>query len=76
MEEGSQPSPKKGKRNTGKTLLTQAQALEILQQSVIEYGEAGGVVRIIRLGLQDSARVAIVLDHVALDDGNRMRLTK
>jgi hypothetical protein len=56
-------STRRGRRGTGKTAeLTLVQALEILQQSLLEYQKAGGVLAI--RNLQANGMLAIVLANV------------
>jgi hypothetical protein len=72
MAESSESSTPKGKKPTSRmSKLTQEQALEIVQQSILEYQKAGGEVTVVpQLFYSGHQALAIVMPGAHLVNGN------
>lgn len=71
MAENSEVSAKSGKSRTKQTVkLTQGEALEILQESVRVYQQAGGKIILVPVKLGDVASTGIMLIGVDQINGN------
>lgn len=71
MAENSEPSPVNGKPNTRRTAkLTRGQALEIIQQAVINCQQAGITASISPFYGNGGQSVVIVLANCQIVDGN------
>jgi uncharacterized protein GlcG (DUF336 family) len=71
MAENLEPSAKAGKRRTKQTnVLTQGQAVEILQQAVLNCQQCGVQIDITTLDYQGAPAVMVVLAKCRLVDGN------
>lgn len=71
MAEDSQSCPETGKKSTGKiSRLTRDQALEIVQQSLVEYQATGGPVEVLPVFYFEGRRyVGILLEGVEYVNG-------